>query len=449
MRAIIVGAGNAGRNLAIKLCAEKHDVIVTDIDANTLTELESQLDVLTFCGAGSDPEVLRKAGLAQADLLVAVTSSDDVNILACYQAWRAGVQYRVARVANVNYLNKYDFFELKNLGVDLALNPLTECANEILDKLRLPGAREVIPLLRGKALAAGLKITEASPLANVTLQDFPRPELLETARFIGVVRQGKLLIPHGNTRIEVDDEVYVVAPYKEMYDFVSWASPSCPDVDRVIISGGNGLGMKLAKSLEKRKLPVVIVEQDEDTAAKCSEELDKTTVLQANPLNSETMKESEFTNNTAYVAAMGDDENNIISCLLARKNGARLTIAQVTDPEYVPIINSLSNLDRAVSTHLSMINAILHFIRARQVEAVALMHTLPGELLEVRLSERSPWSGKKIQDVNIPEGAVIATILRDNTVCPPTGEQKLQPDDRLIIFSSPKGIRKLNNIFRK
>ncbi|MFW6413735.1 MAG: Trk system potassium transporter TrkA [Verrucomicrobiota bacterium] len=449
MRAIIVGAGNAGSNLAAKLCEEKHDVVIIDRRQDVLNKLETRLDVMTVRGHGGSPAVLDEAGLQRTDLVAAVTSNDDVNIMACYQAWRAGVPYRVARVSDSAYTGKYDFFELANLGVDRAVNPRTECAREILDKIRLPGAREVIPLLRGKVLAAGLPVDEESPLLNSTLCDFPRPDLLEFTRFIAVMRDGQLLIPHGETKILQDDEVYVVAPYGQMCDFVDWACPSQPEINRIIISGGNGLGVEVAKILEKQKLPVVLIEEDEALANACSARLNKTTVLHSNPLTSETMQEAELNGTSAYIATMNNDQNNIISCLLARKNGASFTLAQLTDPEYVLIINSLSNLDRAVSTHLSLINAILRFIRARRVESVALMHSLPGELLEVRLSKNSSWTGKKIQAINIPDGAVIATILRDNEVCAPTGDQQLRTDDSLIIFSTPKGIRKLNAILQK
>lgn len=449
MRAVIIGAGNAGSNLAVKLCQERHDVVLVDRDSSALSEVESQLDVLTVEGHGCNPRVLEEAELPKTDLVVAVTSSDDVNILACYQAAVAGVPYKVARIADPDYLRPNSSLKLSSAGVDLAINPREECAKDILNNLKLPGAQEVIRLLEERVLAVGIRVRSQSPLLNCSLRSFPRPEFLQTIRFIAILRNGELIIPHGDTTFHVGDDVYIVGRPSEIPAFLDWVFPNRPHVQKVVIAGGGGVGVPLARFLEREKMPVDLIEADDITASHIAALLDRTTVIRGNALSVETLNECSLGPGVAFVAGTGSEENNIISCLLARKHGAGTTIAQVTDPEYVPILNSLSSLDRAVSTHLSMINSILHFIRGRQIESASILHMLPGELLEVGLTSRSGWAGKKICNLRIPAGAVIAAVLRDETVCAPTGDLPLLEGDRLVIFATPRAVKKLSSIFRK
>ena len=449
MRALIIGAGNAGSNLAVKLCEERHDVVIIDRNRPALADLESQLDVLTVAGHGCSPAVLEEAEIRKAHLVVAVTSSDEVNILACTQAAAAGVRYKVARIAGADYLRENSIFSLAGAGVDLAVNPREECAKDILNNLTLPGSQEVIDLLGGRVLAVGAKVAAGSPLLKTTLEDFPRPDLLQTIRFIAVLRDNDLIIPRGDTSFSIGDEIYVVGQPAEIPAFLDWASPNRPHIDRIVIAGSGPVGMKLAASLETDRRPVVVIEPDEESANRCAAALNRATVLRSNPTSEETLAEVGITENTAFIASMESEEHNIIASLVARKQGAGMTVSQVTDPQYVPIINSLNTLDRAVSTHLSMINAILHFIRGRQIESASVMHMLPGELLEVVLTTRTPWTGKEIRTLRIPGGAIIATVLRSDTICPPTGDLRLQEGDRLVIFSNPRALKKLNAIFRR
>lgn len=449
MRAIIVGAGNAGSNLAVKLCQESHDVVLIDHDAEALSQIEAQQDVLTIQGHGCNPRVLEEAELAKADLLVAVTNSDDVNILACYQAAVKNVSYKVARIANPDYLRPDSSLNLRLAGIDLAVNPWEECAKDILNNLKLPGSQEVIRILDGRALAVGIRIREESPLLHVALRSFPRPNLLETIRFIAILRDGDLLIPHGGTEFELNDDVYVVGAPTEIPEFLDWALPARPHIEKVVIVGGGGIGVPLARLLEEAKYPVDLIEADGESATRIAGQLDRTTVILGNALSTETLEGCNLGDNVAFVAGTGNEENNIISCLLARKHGAGVTIAQVTDPQYVPIINSISRLDRGVSTHLSMINAILHHIRGRQIESASILYMLPGELLQVNLTARNSWCSKQIHHLKIPKGAVIATVLRGETICAPVGELTLHEGDRLVLFATPSAIGKLSATFKK
>ncbi len=448
MRILIVGAGNAGRHLAAKLSEERHDIVIVDRDEVALNEVASQLDIQTVPGEGSSPRVLEKAGLAKTDLLVAVTDKDEVNILACAFAQAAGVPHKVARVSNPDFIHSNSTFDLRKMGIDLVISQKEECADEIFTVLRMPGTIEAVDMLDGRVLAVGVKVHMDSPLVLQTLKNFPRPELLQHIRFIGLMRGDELLIPKGDTQLMIGDDIYFCGDPAIVTEFLAWACPEHEKFEKIIIAGGGDLGLQLAMRLDKTGTPIVLIERNAERAEACSLQLDRALVIKGDALDQETLENAGIINGSAFVAATGSDENNIMICLLAEKAGATFTLAQVTKPEYVPIIGSLSLLDRAVSSHMSMINAILHFVRGKNVKAAALLHKLPGELLDVALAPGHRWVDKPVRTLRIPNGVLIATILRGSDILPPTGDQVLREGDHLVLFAVPEAVGKVEGLFR-
>ena len=449
MRILIIGAGSAGTNLASKLCEEKHDVVLIDTKAEALESIGSQLDVLTVQGEGSSPNTLESAHVDKADLVVAVTNSDEVNILACMYAKAAGVKYKVARVSKSDYIHSSNRLNLREVGVDLLVSEKEECSSEMFNILRMPGALEVVDMLDGRVLVVGMKVHMDSPMLRTTLKTFPQPELLAKTRFIAIMRGSELIIPHGDTQLMVGDDVYLVGRTADLTAFLSWAWPESSKFQKVIIAGGGDLGLLLAQKLEALEMAVVLVERDEDRAQYCSGLLNKTLVIKGDALNEETLENCGIAGNTAFAAATREDEKNVIGCLLAGKHGASFTLAQISKPQYVPVINKLSLLDRAVSPYLSMVNAILHFVRGRNVHSATILHNLPGELLEVVVPAKSKWTGKAIRKLHMPQGIIIATIMRDNEVNVATGEWVIAEGDQLVIYAAPGHVGKLEALFKK
>jgi trk system potassium uptake protein TrkA len=449
MRVLVIGAGNAGQNLAGKLCAEKHDVILIDREAGRLEEAQSKLDILTIEGGGSSPRTLDKAEVSKADMVVAVTDDDEVNLLACSLAHAAGVPHTVARVSDIDYVTPPEAFDLRRLGADLIVNPKQECAQEIFNILRMPGTLEAVDLFEGRILAVGIKVHMDSPLIRSPLKSFENPELLQRIRFIAVTRGAEMLVPHGDTQFLIGDDVYFAGKPEDVASFLHWAWPEHARFRRVVIAGGGSLGLTLAQLLESSEVDIVLIEKSEERANHCSGVLNRTLVLHGDALEQETIRNAGILDDTAFVAATSSDENNIIGCLLAEKMGARFTLAQVAKPEYVPIIDNLSLLDRAVSPPLSMINAILHFVRGKHVKAAALFHRLPGELLEVALPAGSRPAGQAIKDVKLPRGSLIASVLRGDEVLVATGDLVLREGDRLLLFALPDTVGKISNLFQR
>ena len=446
MRILIVGGGQAGSHLAEKFCEDDHDVVVVDPNEEALAELDAHLDLMTVHGDGASPAVLEEADIERADMVIGVTTHDATNILACIFARERGVPRTIARVSSSAYsTSRHISFE--KLGVDLLVNQYDEYARDLFNVLRLPGAIEVADLLDDRVLVVGMSVHMDSPLLGNTLSHFAHREWLSKIRFVAVVRGEQVMTPHGDTSFLVGDDVYLAGKPDEIADFMAWAWPEHKRFERVVIAGGGELGLQLARMLETTRMQIVLIEQDEDRADFCSESLNRTLVIKGNALERQTLEGVGETAGMAYVASTGSDEHNIIGCLVAEKVGARFTAAKVGKREYIGIVNQLRLLDRIVNPHLSMVNSILHFVHGGNVHAAAILARLPGELFEIVLSERHPWAGREIQDLAIPDGAIIVTTLRAGQVKTATGTLALATGDHVVVYCLPPALQRMEPFF--
>ena len=448
MRVLIIGAGNAGRQLAERLCDEKHSVVMVDADPQVLAEAEARLDILTICGPGSSPRILAEAQVDKCQLVIAVTDCDEANILACLYAHAAGVDRKVARVSSPEYIHSDDTYDLTAMGIDLVINQKQECAREMFHMLQMPEALEAFEIFKGKVMVAGVPVDTQSPIRGTTPAECSNQELIQKIRIIAIRRNGDLIIPHGDTRFEENDLVYLVGQRADLRSFFEWICPERKPFEKVIIAGGGDLGLMLAKRMEN-ETECVLLEQDEDRARHCSAELNKTLILRADALTGSALDETGIGPRTAFVALTGDDENNIMNCLMAQKKGAPFTLANITRTDYLPVVESLNLIDRVVSPYISTTHAILHYLRSQQVQAASLLHNLPGELLDVVIAGTSKAAFKKISEIKMPNNAIIASVLRDEEVLSATGGLQLVPDDRLLVFSLPDAVKKIQAMFLK
>ena len=444
MRAVIIGAGNGGSRLANKLYAEGHDVVVVDRDPEALRVLENELDIMTVQGYGSDPIALEEAQIEKADVVAGVTNDDCCNILAGILAKRAGTEYVVARVGNAGFLNPREFADLSQMGIDLAINPHQQCANDIVNMLKLPGVLETAGIFENRILAAGIEIPANSPITGIPIKDLSNSALIDKIRFIARIRAEKLSIPFGNDSFEAGDTIYLVGGLEDIKHFLYWSCPDTTRADKVIIASGSDTGLELARMLET-DVQVFVIEEDQQTAVKASDKLDRATVIQGSMLSQDVHQEIGISNRTAFIAAGKDDEDNMIACLLASKQAAFQTIALLKEPDYVPIVDSLKLIDRTISPHISVTNAILQFIRGRNVLAAAELRYTDGELLEIIIDSKNGWAGKKIADIGMPKDSIIATVLRQGVIHPAIGSLELQVGDHLAVFSAPSSVKKLQN----
>ncbi len=449
MKIVIVGAGNAGRLLAERLSGDRFSVVMIDERADALALAEDHLDVMTVCGSGSNPDVLEQAETDKADLLVAVTDHEETNILACLLAHSVGVQRTIARVSSLQEQKTSSKYNLGNMGIDLVINQKTACANEICRALALPGAIESFDLFEGRAMVAGFNVIVGSPIIGATPATLPDRELLRRMRIIAVRRDGGLIIPRGETVFAAGDAVYLVGAPGDIRAFSLWMNPKQTPFEKVIIAGGGDIGLMAAKTLEKLGIEVVLMEKDEARAMHCAGELERTLVLRADALSGSALDETGIVPRTAFIGVTGDDENNVMNCLMARKKGADFTITQIARTEYIPAVESLGLVDRIISPFESITHGILHYLRSRNVRAAALLHNLPGELLDIQVSANNKCVGQAVKDIRFPRESIIAIVLRDKEVMPATGELIISAGDRVLVFTDPSVVRKIQEMFRR
>lgn len=446
MRILILGAGTSGRMLAARLCSDNQDVVLVDKNPQALERVEATMDVLTIQGDVTDPRVLEDAGIGKANMVVAVTDQEPVNILACSLAHIAGVPKKIARVSNPVYTRDNSRFNLSQLGIDLIVNQQEECAKDLFNILRIPGAQEAVDLLDGRILCAGFTIPTDSPLLMCPLKDSPHRELLATVRLVGYKRGDKVRIPRGETQFQIGDFAFLVGEPSKVAEFMQAMQPSETGYSRVVIAGGGELGLQLADRLNRTRLDVTLVENDPDRADYCSEVLNKVLVIQGSSLNQETMEELGINAHTAFVAVTGDDENNIMSCLVAEKMGAHFTISRVDKSSYRPILEGLSLVDRIISPHASLINAIYHFVRGTSVRGDRMLQKISGEVMEVAVHAEHPWAHQKISNIKLPRGCIISTVLSADLLRVATGDVGISVGDRVLLFGLPKYLRKLDDV---
>jgi len=447
VRVLIVGAGNTGRNLAAKLCEMDHDIVVVDCLPEQLAAVDAQLDLLTVLGSGSSPVVLEKAEVAKADLMLAVTGVDEINILACQIAHAAGVPTAVARIAN-RELAQSSLIDFKQLGVDLMISQNEEVSRGIFDMLRHPGLTESTELLDGRLAIVGIRVPSEGPLMRGPLSELQAEPMVSGVRFVAQLRSDHLSLPSGETRFKAGDDVYVAIQPDCIPTFLDWVYPGRAAFGKTVIAGGGGRGLDLAKRMEEVRMPAVLLERDSERAEECSEALKKPLVLLGDASDQDTLVNAGVGSNTAFVAITGDEELNIISCILAHKLGAAFTLAQVTNPDYVPVIQSIGLVDGVVSPHLCMVNAILHFVRGRHVKAAVQLRRAPGEFLHVAVRKGHRWAGKPVHRLKMPGKCLIATVLRDDQIHVPTGDLVIQEDDQLVMFALPSDVERVEGAFK-
>ncbi|MGD9872816.1 MAG: Trk system potassium transporter TrkA [Kiritimatiellia bacterium] len=449
MKIVIIGAGNAGTQLAERLCEERHSVVMIDERMDVLLQAEASLDVLTLCGSGSDPVLLERAGTDKADLLIAVTDRDEINIIACLLAHSVGVPRTVARVSSAQYLRPSSKYNLKNMGINLVINQKQACAEEICSALALPGSIESFDLFEGRVMVAGFEISVGSPILGRTPATLPDQDLIRKLRIIAVRRKDKLIIPRGDTSFAPEDSIFLVGAPDDIRSFSLWMNPAETPFVKVIVAGGGDIGLTIAQILEDTGVEVVLLEQNEDRALVCSGELKRTLVLRADALSGSALDETGIVPRTAFVAVTGDDESNVMNCLMARKKGAGFTITQIARTDYVPVVESLALVDRIISPYVSTTRGILHYLRRRNVRAASLLHNLPGELLDIVVEPGNKFIGQAVKNIKFPRESVVAVVLRGGEVFPATGEFSIAAEDRLLVFADPSAVKKIQNMFVK
>ncbi len=443
MRAVIAGCGAVGRNLAEILVREGNSVTVIDIAKERLDSVEEYLDIAVAEGQCTDLRVLRNAGVSGSDIFVAATDDDEANIVAAVTAKRLGAAKSAARCRNQIYSSGIDGKGISDiLDIDLVVNPENLTALEIARLIKTPGSLVVENMARGKVHLREIVVGKGSKAAGKTLQDL---SLGQIGLVAAISRGGRIIIPKGNTEILHEDRLFIIGKRENLSKLSSVFGESRSPGRKVIILGGGKVGLAAAKLLEKEHLNVILIEKDRRRAEFVSESLKRTLILVGDGTDINLLKEKDIANTDAFIALSGEDENNIISGLLAKELGVAASLVMVERPEYVSIIERLG-IDHAVSPRLLTVTEMLHFLRRGNFTSIAVLERESAEIIEVKVEELSNISGKKLKEAGIPSGTIVGSIVRGDNVIVPTGSDTILSGDSLIVFTVPENLKRLENL---
>lgn len=445
MRVIIIGAGEVGYHVAQRLAVENKEVVVIDTNAEAIRKLAEVSDVQTIQGSGSSPEILEEAGIHQADIFLAVTDSDEVNLISCFFANMLNRDVtKLARIRSEIYTNYKHL--LTDGGITKIINPDEEVVNSVLRLMSVPGAVEINEFAEGKIRLIGTNLPDDSPVVGTKLSNL-REKIGEDLGIViaALVRDGELIIPSGLDKIKQGDIVYFVCDIRDQDEIINRLGISAEPVREVMIIGGGNIGFKLAKALDNKYYHTRLLESRKKRCEYLSERLDRPIVLMGDSTDQEILREENIHGMDMVIAVTGDEETNILTCLLAKSLGAKSTVTRVNNFGYMPLIEPIG-IDYVVCPRQSAINSLLHFIRRGKIISSVNIRGEEAEALEAIAHEKSPIVGKMVKDINFPRGCLILCFQREDEVVIPRGDTVIEPEDRLIIISTRHNIPKVEKV---
>ena len=446
MKIIIVGAGEVGYHIAGRLAYEDKNVVVIDKNADAVKRVTDNLDVQVLNASGSSPKVLEKAGIKEAEILLAVTDSDEANLVACLVAnMLSPATKKLARLRNSDFDPYHPTFSIEAPHIDTVINPEIEVVKTITRMMKVPGAVDVGEFADGRVKLVGIKIDETSPMAGLKLSDFVSKFGRDRPLIAAVIRQGDLIIPRGSNQVKVGDVVYFISESEKLEKTIGVFNKKVRPLKRVMIVGGGRIGYRLARKLEKENVHIKVVEHDLERCTELSEKMGKTIVLHGDGSDQTIMMEENIADCDAVVALTSDEETNILVSLLAKSLGAHSTITKISKFGYFPLMSTIG-LQKVVSPRLSAINSILQEIRKGKVLSAVSVFGEDAEVIEAVALETSRIAGKPLKKLSFPKGAILVCIITDDEIVIPTGESVVAPNDRVIIFAKRQAVKKLENM---
>ena len=437
MKIIIVGAGQVGASIAEILSREENDVTLIDSNKHILGKIQDRLDIQTVIGPGSSPTVLEQAGVEDADLILAVTNSDEVNMIACQIAHSLfNTPTKIARVRSADYLAHPKLFCHQYIPIDVIISPEQIVTNQIHRLIEYPGALQVIDFAGGKIRLVGLRAYQSGALVGHELRELKNHLPSVKTRVAAIYRQDAAMIPTGGTVIEPDDEVFFIATQEDIKGVMQELRAIEEVGHKVILAGAGNIGLRLAQSLESNGFQVKLIERNLERAQWASENLEDTVVLQGDAADEELLRQENIDSMELFCSLTNDDEANILSAMLAKRLGARRAMAIVNRSAYIDMIES-SVLDIAISPRLSTVSALLSHVRRGDVVAAHSLRRGVAEAIEaIAHGDRrtSKIVGRTIGEISLPEGATIGAILREEELVAIDNDTIIEDGDHVIIF---------------
>ncbi|NLT05570.1 MAG: Trk system potassium transporter TrkA [Solirubrobacterales bacterium] len=442
MRVIVVGLGEVGQNVVRTLSAQRHEVTAVDADRERVEALQGDLDALLLAGNGASPKFLQEVGVGEADLLCAVTQSDEVNVIAALAGRQLGVRRTVARVRDEEYFGGDDEFSREVLGIDFVVQPEKAAADHLAEAVDLPGAVQVEHFADGRVTVAEAIVTPRSPLAGAALRDrrMDPPHVV-----MGIIRDGRTMAAEPGHRVKEGDHLLVAAAREDIATAIARTAGEAVEVRDVVIFGADRTGIALARRLLASRLRVVLMERDGDRARAAAEALPGATVLHEEGVGRDDLIAAGVDRAGAFAACSGDDRANLLAAMYAKQIGVGLALAIVSREEFVPLVDALG-IDAAVSPRLVTAEAILRSVRGERVQALRLL--LGGaEVLEVEAEPGCRAEGRRIEQADSMGHTHVAALVRDGKVILADDDHRVQAGDRVLVFSPRTGLSDVRHAF--
>jgi len=439
----IVGAGMVGQALAERLAGGRMNVIVIDLDEASLGRVADRLDVQTIRGHGADPRIIESLKRSGTDLLMAVTDSDEVNMIAALTAKQVGIERTVARIRNPVYLQGTRVIYRHLLGIDLVISPRIVTALKIANTISTRGSSEVESFANGMARLLHFPVTAECPLTGRRLSNIPSPGFVIT----GIRRGNEMIVPGGDDELAVGDQLWVVAIAGEEERVLKRFAAPREENRHVFIVGGGQIGLLLAQTLEKRKISVRLLEEDRQRCEELSAALSsKTIVLHGSGTDLDLLREEHAGRMDVFAAVSEEEESNVVSALLASRLGAKKTICLSNRTDYVELIQDLG-IDMAFNPRLVTAAAIQQFLHRGSLIATEILEDGKAEILEILADINSRAAGCKLKDLGLPKGSIIGAMNTTRGVIVPGGEDTIEVGDTVVVFTVPENIPEIQRIF--
>jgi len=438
MKVIVCGAGQVGSNIARHLAAEANDVTVIDQSPELIRKISDAYDVQGMVGFASHPDLLERAGAPDADMLIAVTYADEVNMVACQVAHSLfNVPTKIARVRAQSYLKPgwANLFSRDHMPIDVIISPEIEVARSIARALQVPGALEMIPFVDDRVRLIGVRIEDECPIIRQPLRQltelFPDLNLLVT----GIMRGDQMIVPDEEDQMQPGDDVYFIVDSDHVGRAMPLFGHEEQEARRIVIVGGGNIGLFLARQLEETwsTVKLKIIEVGRERAEFVADQLSRTIVLNGNALDTEILDEANIRSAEAIVSLTNDDQVNILAALMAKQRGCETAITLINNQDYETLMNSLG-IDVVVNPRATTVSSILQHVRRGRIRRIHSLRDGAAEVMEAEALETSSLVGSALRDIDLPDGIMIGAVVRGDKVIVPRGGTVIRTDDRVVIF---------------
>ncbi|WP_298863110.1 Trk system potassium transporter TrkA [uncultured Sulfitobacter sp.] len=452
MKVIICGAGQVGWQIARHLSGERNDVTVVDSNADLIRRATDTLDVQGVAGFASYPDVLDRAGARDADMIIAATHSDEVNMVTCQVAHSVfGIQRKIARLRSQSYLDAIysDLYRRDHLPIDVVISPEREVAAAALQRLAAPAAFDTELFMENQAQLLGITLDDDCPVLNTPLRQLT--DLFSTLRavVVGIRREGTLFAPEPKDQLFAGDDAYIFVHRDDISRAMEIFGKTTSTQDRVVLVGGGNVGLSVALTLERRakRIRTKVIEKNRHCAERAAEALERTIVLNGDGLDAALLAEAGISRADAMLAVTDDDKTNMLACVRAKAEGCPYVIALINDPTLVPLMQPLG-IDAYINPRATTVSSILRHIRHGRVRQVYSIGDAEAEVIEAEVLSTSPIAGKKINEIDFPEGALVGAIRKGGKITRPMGDTRIEEGDVIAVFVLTKDVAQLEQLMQ-